>query len=290
MGILINKNTRVMVHGITGQEGSFHARLMVQDGTNVVAGISPGKGGEWVVDGKVPVFDCARTAVDATGANTSVVFVPARFAVDAIYEAADAGIKLIVVVTEGVPIQDIIRVRSYLACRGIRLIGPNTPGLYSPGESRVGIIPGNVTMPGSIGVVSRSGTLTYEVLNALKKINYGVSSCIGIGGDPVVGTSFTDVLELFEDDPHTDKVIMIGEIGGTAEEEAANFIANTGTKPVIAYIAGRSAPPEKKMGHAGAMIEKSTGLAAEKIKILQAAGVQIANHPEETAELVGKGY
>jgi succinyl-CoA synthetase alpha subunit len=290
MSILINKNTRVLVQGIMGQEGSFHTRLMIRDGTNIVSGTSPGRGGEWVLEGKIPVFDGVRSAVDATGANTSVIFIPARYAVDAIYEAVDSGIKLIVVITEGIPIQDILRLKGYLSINGVRLVGPNTPGIYSPGESRVGIIPGFITTAGSVGVVSRSGTLTYEVLNALKQKAFGTSTCVGIGGDPVVGTSFTDVLELFEEDPHTEEIVLIGEIGGMAEENAASFIANHGTKPVVAYIAGLSAPPEKKMGHAGALIERSAGTAGEKIKALQNAGVLVASDPEEVAVLLGKKF
>src|SRR4030043_968168 len=215
MSILINKNTRLLVHGITGNEGLFHSTQMMTYGTNVVAGMTPGKGGEWVIDGKVPVFDSAKVAVEATGANTSCIFVPSRFAADSIYEAADAGISLIVCITEGIPVQDMMRVRDYLDQKNIRLVGPNCPGLRTPGEAKVGIIPGDIAVPGKVGVVSRSGTLTYEVLYALKLVGMGVSTCVGIGGDPINGTNFIDCLGMFEEDPHTDKVVLIGEIGGT---------------------------------------------------------------------------
>ena len=286
MSILIDKNTRLLVQGITGNEGLFHTQHMLAYGTNVVAGVTPGKGGEWVLEGKVPVFDSVRIAHEATGVNTSVIFVPARFAADAIYEAADAGILLIVCITEGIPIQDMMRVRNYLDQKGIRLVGPNCPGLLTPGEAKVGIIPGDISMPGNIGVVSRSGTLTYEVLYALKLVGLGTTTCIGIGGDPINGTSFIDVLGMFEADPHTDKIVLIGEIGGTDEEKAAEFIADHLTKPVAAFIAGQTAPPGKRMGHAGAIVESGSGTAADKIKALQDVGVQVASHPEEIAELL----
>ncbi len=286
MSILVDKNTRLLVQGITGNEGLFHTQHMLAYGTNVVAGVTPGKGGEWVLEGKVPVFDSVRIAHEATGVNTSVIFVPARFAADAIYEAADAGILLIVCITEGIPIQDMMRVRNYLDQKGIRLVGPNCPGLLTPGEAKVGIIPGDISMPGNIGVVSRSGTLTYEVLYALKLVGLGTTTCIGIGGAPVNGTSFIDVLGMFEADPHTDKIVLIGEIGGTDEEKAAEFIADHLTKPVTAFIAGQTAPPGKRMGHAGAIVESGSGTAADKIKALQDVGVQVASHPEEIAELL----
>ena len=286
MSILVDKNTRLLVQGITGNEGLFHTQHMLAYGTNVVAGVTPGKGGEWVLEGKVPVFDSVRIAHEATGVNTSVIFVPARFAADAIYEAADAGILLIVCITEGIPIQDMMRVRNYLDQKGIRLVGPNCPGLLTPGEAKVGIIPGDISIPGNIGVVSRSGTLTYEVLYALKLAGLGATTCIGIGGDPVNGTSFIDVLGMFEADPHTDKIVLIGEIGGTDEEKAAEFIADHLTKPVTAFIAGQTAPPGKRMGHAGAIVESGSGTAADKIKALQDVGVQVASHPEEIAELL----
>lgn len=287
MSILIDKDTRVVVQGITGHQGQFHAELMVEYGTKVVAGMTPGRGGEWVLDGKVPVFDTVARAVEATGANASVIFVPARSnAADSILEAADAGIPLIVAITEGIPVQDMMRVRAYLDQKNVRLVGPNCPGLLTPGESKIGIIPGHIADPGSIGVVSRSGTLTYEVLYALKLKGLGASTCVGIGGDPINGTSFIDVLEMFEADPHTDKVVMIGEIGGTDEEKAAEFIADHMTKPVVGFVAGQSAPPGKRMGHAGAIVEGGSGLAADKIKALEAAGVSVASHPEQVTEFL----
>lgn len=286
MSILVDKGTRLLVQGITGNEGLFHTEQMLAYGTNVVAGVTPGKGGEWVLEGKVPVFDSVRIARDATGVNTSVIFVPARFAADAIYEAADAGIALIVCITEGIPIQDMMRVRNYLDQKGVRLVGPNCPGLLTPGEAKVGIIPGDISFAGNIGVVSRSGTLTYEVLYALKLVGLGATTCVGIGGDPVNGTSFIDVLGMFEADPHTDKVVMIGEIGGTDEEKAAEFIADHLTKPVVAFIAGQTAPPGKRMGHAGAIVESGSGTADEKIKALRDVGVRVASHPEEIPTLL----
>jgi succinyl-CoA synthetase alpha subunit len=286
MSILINKNTRLIVHGITGNEGLFHTTQMVAYGTNVVAGMTPGKGGEWVIDGKIPVFDSVKVAVEATGANTSCIFVPSRFAADSIYEAADAGIPLIVCITEGIPVQDMMRVRNYLDQKKVRLVGPNCPGLLTPGESKVGIIPGNIAIPGNVGVVSRSGTLTYEVLYALKLLDHGVSTCVGIGGDPINGTNFIDALTMFEADPQTEKVVMIGEIGGTDEEKAAEYIASHMTKPVVSFIAGQTAPPGKRMGHAGAIVEGGSGLATDKVKALQAAGVRVATHPEEIPSLL----
>ncbi|MBN1535143.1 MAG: succinate--CoA ligase subunit alpha [Anaerolineales bacterium] len=281
MSILVNKNTRLLVQNITGKEGIFHTKQMVDYGTNVVSGVTPGKGGEWVLDGKIPVFDSVKVAVEATGANTSVVFVPARFAADALFEAADAGIPLIICITEGIPVQDMMRVRNYLDQKGVRLVGPNCPGILTPGEAKVGIIPGDISIPGNVGIVSRSGTLTYEVLYALMMANMGVSTCLGIGGDPINGTNFLDALEMFEADPHTDMVVLIGEIGGTDEEKAAEFIADRMTKSVVGFIAGRTAPPGKRMGHAGAIVEGGSGLAVDKIKALQTAGVKVANHPEE---------
>lgn len=285
MSILINKNTRLLVQGITGNEGLFHTQQMVAYGTQVVAGVTPGKGGEWVLD-KIPVFDSVRIGVEATGANASVIFVPARFAPDAIFEAADAGIPLVVCITEGIPVQDMMRVRNYLDQKNVRLVGPNCPGLLTPGESKVGIIPGDIAIPGRVGVVSRSGTLTYEVLYALKLKEMGVSTCIGIGGDPINGTSFIDALALFEEDPQTEKVVLIGEIGGTDEEKAAEFIADHMTKPVASFIAGQSAPPGKRMGHAGAIVEGGSGLAEDKIRALQQVGAQVAEHPEQIPDLL----
>lgn len=286
MSILVDKNTRLVVQGITGREGLFHTEQMLDYGTQVVAGTRPGKGGEWVLDGKVPVFDSVRISVEATGANTSIIFVPAKFATDAILEAADAGIELIVCLTEHIPVQDMMRVRSYLDQKDTRLIGPNCPGLLTPGETKIGIIPGNIAISGNNGVVSRSGTLTYEVLYALKQKNMGASTCVGIGGDPVNGTNFIDVLTLFENDPQTDNIIMIGEIGGTEEEKAAEFIQHNMTKPVFGFIAGKTAPPGKQMGHAGAIVEGGEGTAEDKIQALEAAGVQVAAHPEEIVELM----
>ena len=290
MSILINKHTRLLVQGITGHEGLFHTQQMKQYNTNIVAGVTPGKGGEWVLDGKVPVFDSVKIAVEATGANTSIIFVPARFAADAMLEAADSGIPLIVCITEGVPVHDMMQVRNYLDQKKVRLIGPNCPGLLTPSEAKVGIIPGDITFPGNIGVVSKSGTLTYEVLYALAQHDYGTSTCVGIGGDPINGTSFIDVLEMFEADPHTDQVVLIGEIGGTDEEKAAEFIANEMTRPGTAFIAGQTAPPGKRMGHAGAIIESGSGLAIDKIKALETAGVRVAKHPEEIPLLLIRHY
>lgn len=286
MSVLVNKNTRLLIQGVTGHEGLFHTQQMIQYGTNVVAGVTPGKGGEWVLKGKIPVFDSVKVAVDATGANTSVIFVPARFAPDAMFEAADAGIQLIVCISEFVPVQDMMRVRNYLDQKGVRLLGPNCPGALTPGEAKVGIIPGDIAIPGNIGVVSRSGTLTYEVLYALKNVGLGASTCVGIGGDPINGTGFIDVLEMFEADPNTEKVVLIGEIGGTEEEKAADYISRKMTKPVAAFIAGQTAPAGKRMGHAGAIIEGGSGLAVDKIKAFQAVGVRVARHPEEIPQLL----
>ncbi len=288
MSILVNKSSRVLVQGITGNEGSFHAWQMYQYGTNLVAGVTPGKGGEWVFEGKVPVFDSVKVAKEATGANVSIIFVPAHFAADAMIEAADAEIELIVCITEGVPVRDMMRVRKYLDQKGSKLIGPNCPGLITPSEAKVGIIPGNITKPGNIGVVSRSGTLTYEVLYAMMLLGIGTSTCVGIGGDPVSGLNFVDVLELFEMDPLTDQIVMIGEIGGTDEQKAADHISRYMTKPVVAFIAGQSAPSGKRMGHAGAIIESGSGTAEEKIRALQEVGVQIASHPEEIAKILDR--
>jgi succinyl-CoA synthetase alpha subunit len=284
MSILVNKDTRLLVQGMTGREGLFHTQQMLAYGTKVVAGVTPGKGGEWVEG--VPVFDTVKAAAESTGANASIIFVPARFAPDAMYEAADAGLALIVTISENVPVQDMMRVRSYLDQRGVRLVGPNCPGLLTPGEAKVGIIPGHIARPGNVGIVSRSGTLTYEVINALTKQGMGQSTCVGIGGDPIKGLDFIDVLRLFNEDPHTDKVVLIGEIGGTDEEKAADYITDYMTKPVAAFIAGQTAPPGKRMGHAGAIIEAGSGLAADKIKALEAASVKVARHPEEIPELL----
>jgi succinyl-CoA synthetase alpha subunit len=293
MSILVNKDTRLVVQGITGREGEFHTQQMRQYGTNVVAGVSPGKGGGWVAD--IPVFDTLQEAVNATEANTSIIYVPARFAPDAILEAADAAIKLAVCITEGIPVLDMIKVRAYLdntgfSCKngGTRLVGPNCPGVITPGEAKVGIMPGHIHKPGFIGVVSRSGTLTYEVVHALTMRGLGQSTAIGIGGDPIIGTDFIDVLEMFEQDPHTTQVVLIGEIGGTDEQRAAEYIARHMTKPVTAFIAGQTAPPGKRMGHAGAIIEGGEGTAAEKIAAFEAVGVRVAKHPGQIAELVAQ--
>ena len=288
MAIFVDKNTRLLVQGITGREGEFHSLQMIDYGTQIVAGVTPGKGGQMACDGQVPVFDTAAEAVAATEANVSVVYVPARFAADAILEAADAGIPLVVCITEGVPVLDMIRVRAYLDQKGARLVGPNCPGLLSPGEAKVGIMPGHIATPGPVGVVSRSGTLTYEVVYALTVRGIGQTTCVGIGGDPIIGTTFIDVLEMFEKDPLTEQVVLIGEIGGSDEERAARFIAERMTKPVTAFIAGRTAPPGKRMGHAGAIIQGGTGTAAEKIAAFEAVGVRVAEHPEQISELVGQ--
>lgn len=284
MSILIDKNTKVVVQGITGRQGAFHTQLMLEYGTQVVAGMTPGKGGEWVHG--VPVFDTVKASVEATGADCSVIFVPARFASDAIYEAADAGVELIICLTEHIPVLDMIRVRAYLDRKGTRMLGPNCPGLLTPGQSKVGIIPGSIATPGPIGVVSRSGTLTYEVVYALTSRGIGQSTCVGIGGDPINGTNFIDVLRMFEEDPETEQVIMIGEIGGDDEEQAAAYIAKHMSKPVTAFIAGRSAPPGRKMGHAGAIVQGGSGTAEGKIEALNAAGVKVADHPEQIVDMI----
>lgn len=286
MSILVDKTTRLAVQGITGREGEFHTRSMIEYGTNVVAGVTPGKGGGWV--NGVPVFDTIREAVAATEANTSIVFVPARFAPDAMYEAADGGISLIVCITEGIPIFDMLKVRAYLGQKGVRLIGPNCPGVITSGECKVGIMPAYIHTPGPVGVISRSGTLTYEVVNELTRRGLGQSTCVGIGGDPIIGSDFIDILTLFEEDPLTEHVVLIGEIGGSDEERAADFIATHVTKPVTAFVAGRTAPPGKRMGHAGAIISGGTGTAAEKIEALESVGVEVARHPAEIAELVAR--
>ncbi|MGC9334160.1 MAG: succinate--CoA ligase subunit alpha [Anaerolineae bacterium] len=286
MSILVNKETRLVVQGITGREGEFHTRQMQDYGTKVVAGVTPGKGGDWVAG--IPVFDTVREAVEATGANCSIVYVPARFAADAILEAADSGINVIVCITEGIPVLDMIKVRAHLDCMDARLIGPNCPGIITPGEAKIGIMPGHIHQPGSIGVVSRSGTLTYEVVYALSERGLGQSTAVGIGGDPIIGTDFIDVLERFEDDPQTTQVVLIGEIGGTDEQRAADFIARYMTKPVTAFVAGQTAPPGKRMGHAGAIIEGGEGTAAEKIAAFEAVGVRVAHHPAEIADLVAE--
>jgi succinyl-CoA synthetase alpha subunit len=287
MSILVDRDTRLLVQGITGREGAFHTEQMIDYGTNVVAGVTPGKGGGWAV-GSVPIFDTVREAVEATGANTSIIYVPARFAPDSILEAAGAGIGLVVCITEGIPALDMLRVRAHLDGTDVRLIGPNCPGLITPGEAKVGIMPGHIHTRGRVGVVSRSGTLTYEVVYALTLRGIGQSTAVGIGGDPINGTSFVDVLQMFENDPETQQVVMIGEIGGTDEERAAEFVAARMTKPVTAFIAGQTAPPGKRMGHAGAIISGGRGTAADKMAALAAAGVKVARHPGEIAEMVAE--
>ncbi len=285
MSILVNKDTRLVVQGITGREGAFHTEQMIAYGTQVVAGVTPGKGGSWAA-GNVPIFDSVHEAVNATAANVSIIYVPARFAPDAILEAADAGIPLVICITEGIPALDMLKVRAYLDTTRTRLIGPNCPGLITPGEAKVGIMPGHIHTRGNVGLVSRSGTLTYEVVYALTLRGIGQSTAVGIGGDPINGTNFVDVLRLFEGDPETRQVVMIGEIGGTDEERAAEFIGRHMSKPVTAFIAGQTAPPGKRMGHAGAIISGGKGTAADKIAALQAAGVKVARHPGEIAEMV----
>ena len=284
MAIFVDKNTRVVVQGITGRDGAFHTQQMINYGTKVVAGVTPGKGGTELHG--VPVFDSVAEAVKKTKANTSVIYVPPQFAIDAIYEAADAGVDLIVCITEGVPANDMLKVYHYLKSKGIRLIGPNCPGIISPGISKVGIMPAQIHKKGNVGVVSRSGTLTYEVVYQLTNNGMGQSTCIGIGGDPVIGTNFIDCLSAFEKDPETHAVVMIGEIGGSDEEMAAEFIKKNMKKPVVGFIAGRTAPPGKRMGHAGAIISGSSGLAADKIKALNAVGVPVADIPSQIPGLV----
>lgn len=288
MSILVDKSTRLLVQGITGREGTFHTNQMIAFGTNVVGGVVPGKGGQ-LFEGegrRVPIFDSVREAAEVTGANASIIFVPAKFAPDAMYEAADAGLPLVVCLTEHIPVLDMIAVRAYLDQRKTRLIGPNCPGLITPGEAKLGIIPGSIVMPGSVGLVSRSGTLTYEVVYALTQRGIGQSTCVGIGGDPIKGMDFIDVLQLFEDDPNTSEVIMIGEIGGNAEEQAAAFIAGNMKKRVTSFIAGRTAPPGRRMGHAGAIVEGKSGTAEGKIAALEAAGVQVANNPDQIVDMI----
>ncbi|GAB4417840.1 MAG: succinate--CoA ligase subunit alpha [Anaerolineae bacterium] len=286
MSILVGKNTRLLVQGITGREGAFHSQQMKEYGTNIVGGVTPGKGGEWMHG--VPVFDTVKEAVGTTDANTSIIYVPARFAADAIMEAADAGIKLIVCITEGVPVLDMVRVRSFLSQKEARLIGPNCPGLITPGEAKVGIMPAHIHKPGHVGLVSRSGTLTYEVVQALTDRGIGQSTAVGIGGDPIIGSNFIDILTLFESDPLTYHVVLMGEIGGADEQKAARFIAEKMSKPVTAFIAGRTAPAGKRMGHAGAIIEGGEGTAEEKIRAFEAVGVRVAQLPEEVAAIVAE--
>ncbi len=284
MTILVDNHTRVLVQGITGGEGSFHARQMVEYGTNVVGGVTPGKGGQ-SCEG-IPVFDAVSGAVDTTGANATVIFVPEAFAADAIMEAADAGIGLVVCVTEGIPTADMVNVRQYLESRPTRLIGPNCPGIISPGKCKIGIMPGFIHQEGGVGLISRSGTLTYEAVGQLSERGIGQSTCIGIGGDPIIGTHFVDALTLFRDDPDTDAVVMIGEIGGTAEEDAAAYVAANYEKPVIGFIAGRTAPPGRRMGHAGAIIAGGKGTAAEKMETMANAGIHVCESPADIGATV----
>ncbi|MBL0172419.1 MAG: succinate--CoA ligase subunit alpha [Gemmatimonadaceae bacterium] len=285
MSIFIDNSTKLLVQGITGRDGSFHTKQMIEYGTKVVAGVTPGKGGQQF-DGTVPIYDTVYDAVQATGANTSVIYVPPMFAADAIMEAAAAGVKLIVCITEGVPVLDMTKVYPYVKEHGARLLGPNCPGLITPGQSKVGIIPGRICLAGNVGVVSRSGTLTYEIVNQLTKAGIGQSSCVGIGGDPINGTNFIDCLAAFEADPQTKAVAMMGEIGGTDEQEAAMFVKEHMTKPVVGFIAGQTAPPGRRMGHAGAIISGSAGTAAEKIDAFKAAGMGVAQRPVDFVDLI----
>ena len=285
MSIFADSATTLLVQGITGRDGSFHAKQMLEYGTRVVGGVTPGKGGQ-TFEGRVPIFNTMHDAVHASGANASVIYVPPMFAADAIMEAADAGIKLIVAITEGVPVLDMTRVYPFVKEKGARLIGPNCPGLISPGKTKIGIIPGRICAPGQIGVVSRSGTLTYEVVYQLTRAGLGQSSCVGIGGDPINGTNFIDCLRAFEEDEETVAVAMMGEIGGTDEQEAAAFVKEHMTKPVVGFIAGQTAPPGRRMGHAGAIISGSAGTAAEKIAAFEAAGMGVAKRPKDIVELL----
>lgn len=284
MSILVNKETRLVVQGITGREGTFHARQMKEYGTNIVAGVTPNKGG--TVHEGVPVFDTVAQAVAAAGANVSVIYVPPAFGADAIMEAAEAGVSLIVCITEGIPTVDMMRAFDFVKKRGVRLIGPNCPGVITPGACKVGIMPAHIHRPGRIGVVSRSGTLTYEAVHQLTQLGLGQSTCVGIGGDPIIGMRFVDVLRLFQDDPDTDAVVMIGEIGGTDEETAAAFVRQAMTKPVIGFVAGRTAPPGRRMGHAGAIIAGGKGTAAEKMEAMRAAGMHVVESPAEIGATV----
>ncbi len=289
MSVFIDGDTTLVIQGITGRDGSFHAREMIEYGTRVVAGVTPGKGGQ-TFGGSVPVFDTVAEAVAQTQANTSVIYVPARFAADAIFEAADAGVELVVCITEGVPVLDMTKVMLFLREKGTRLIGANCPGAISPGRSKVGIIPGQICAEGKVGVVSRSGTLTYEIIHQLSTNGYGQSSCIGIGGDPIIGTNFIDCLAAFEADPDTEAIVMIGEIGGTDEQKAAQYVADHVSKPVVGFIAGQTAPPGRRMGHAGAIISGSSGTAAEKMDALEAAGIGVMKRPKDVVPLLKERF
>ncbi|MBC7911985.1 MAG: succinate--CoA ligase subunit alpha [Pyrinomonadaceae bacterium] len=284
MSVLVDKNTRLVVQGITGKEGTFHTKQMIEYGTNVVGGVTPGKGG--TTHEGVPVFNTVEDAVKEAGANASVIYVPPPFAADAIMEAADAGLPLVVCITEGIPALDMVRVKEYLSDKATRLIGPNCPGIISPGKCKIGIMPGHIHKEGRVGVVSRSGTLTYEAVGQLTALGLGQSTAIGIGGDPIVGTTHTDALALFQADDETDAIVMIGEIGGTAEEEAAAFAKANVTKPIVAFIAGQTAPPGRRMGHAGAIIAGGKGTAAEKMQALEAAGIRVVKSPADIGSAI----
>ncbi len=286
MAILLNKDSRVIVQGFTGKEGSFHAALMIEYGTNVVGGVTPGKGGTTHLDR--PVFNTVEEAVKKEGANVSVIFVPAAFAADAILESASAGVELVICITEGVPVLDMVKVKNFLNTTRTRLVGPNCPGVITPGEAKVGIMPAQIHQKGSIGVVSRSGTLTYAAVNQITKLGMGQSTCVGIGGDPIIGTNFIDVLKLFKDDPQTEAVVMIGEIGGSMEEQAAAYIERHLGKPVISFISGQTAPPGRRMGHAGAIISGGKGTASEKMRILRDCGITVVDNPADIGITVKK--
>ncbi|MCX5755360.1 MAG: succinate--CoA ligase subunit alpha [Gemmatimonadetes bacterium] len=285
MSVFINKNTKLVVQGITGRDGSFHTKQMMEYGTQVVAGVTPGKGGQ-KFENAIPIFNTVADAVKESGANTAVIYVPPPYAADAIMEAASSGVSLVVCITEGVPVLDMTKVYAFVKERGVRLLGPNCPGLISPGESKVGIIPGRICTPGPVGVVSRSGTLTYEVVYQLTRAGIGQTTCVGIGGDPINGTNFIDCLEAFENDPATKAIAMMGEIGGTDEQEAAEYIKTRMKKPVVGFIAGQTAPPGRRMGHAGAIISGSAGTAAEKIEAFEKCGIGVAKRPMDFVELI----
>ena len=284
MSILVDKNTRLVVQGLTGKEGTFHARQMVEYGTHVVGGVTPGKGG--TTHEGIPVFNTVNDAVKEAGANASVIYVPPAFAADAIMEAADAGIPVVVCITEGIPALDMVKVKEYLSDKPTRLIGPSCPGIISPGKCKIGIMPGHIHKEGRVGVVSRSGTLTYEAVGQLTSLGLGQSSAIGIGGDPIIGTTHTDALRLFQEDEETDAIVMIGEIGGTAEEDAAEYARDNVTKPIVAFIAGQTAPPGRRMGHAGAIISGGKGTAAEKMKALTEAGIRVVQSPADIGQAI----